>query len=125
MRRYVPINDMVLIYLTPRPEKSDGGIVIPDAARGARDLEPQEGRVIAVGAGHHHDRIETIRAIRALGEGLSETLVRELNPMPVNAGDIVLVKRWSSGGTAAVMVDEHTLLCPSMDVLAIIEESAS
>ena len=42
-----PLNDKVLIKRVDAPEKTKGGIIIPDTAT----EKPQEGEVVAVGKG--------------------------------------------------------------------------
>ena len=42
-----PLNDRVLVLRIGEEEKTSGGIIIPDTAK----EKPQEGKVIAVGAG--------------------------------------------------------------------------
>lgn len=42
-----PIQDRILIEAIPRPDKTSGGIIIPDIAK----EKPVEGKVIAIGPG--------------------------------------------------------------------------
>jgi chaperonin GroES len=46
-----PLNDRVLVVRTEREGKTSGGIIIPDTAK----EKPQEGKVVAVGAGRLTD----------------------------------------------------------------------
>ncbi len=45
--KFTPLQDRVIIKRLKEAEKTKGGIIIPDAAK----ERPQEGRVVAVGAG--------------------------------------------------------------------------
>jgi chaperonin GroES len=45
--KVTPLHDRVLVVRTEEEEKTAGGIIIPDTAK----EKPQEGKVIAVGAG--------------------------------------------------------------------------
>jgi chaperonin GroES len=65
-----PLGDRVLVKRIEEEEKSKGGIIIPDTAK----EKPQEGRVIAVGAG------------KTLDDG-------KLVPLEVKTGDKVLFSK--------------------------------
>ena len=71
MSKLVPLGDRVVIKPTPREEVSRGGIVLPDTAK----EKPQEGEIIAVGAGKLTDE----------GKRL---------PMDVKVGDEVLFSKY-------------------------------
>ena len=51
-----PLNDRVLVIRVDEEEKTSGGIIIPDTAK----EKPQEGKVIAVGAGKLNENGERI-----------------------------------------------------------------
>ena len=67
-----PLHDRVLVRRVEAEEKSSGGIIIPDTAK----EKPQEGEVVAVGAGAKAD------------DG-------KVTPLDVKAGDKILFGKWS------------------------------
>ena len=67
-----PLHDRVLVRRLEEKESVKGGIIIPDTAK----EKPQEGEVIAVGAGKLNDKGERI-------------------PLDVKAGDRVLFGKYS------------------------------
>ncbi len=91
-----PLHDRVLVRRVEAEEKTAGGIIIPDTAK----EKPQEGGVIAVGAG---TRDET----------------GKLNPLDVKAGDRILFGKWS--GTEVRLDGEDLLIMKESDVLGVIE----
>ena len=70
--KFKPLHDRVLIKVLDSEEKTAGGIIIPDTAK----EKPQEGEVMAIGAG-------------------AKTEEGKIIPMDVKTGDIVLVGKWS------------------------------
>ena len=52
--KFRPLHDRVLIKVLDSEEKTAGGIIIPDTAK----EKPQEGEVVAIGAGAKTDGIE-------------------------------------------------------------------
>ena len=82
--KFRPLHDRVVVEALDAEEKTAGGIIIPDTAQ----EKPQQGRVVAVGAG-------------ARGED------GKLIPLDVKKGDVVLYGKWS--GTE-VKIDGKTLL---------------
>ena len=46
-----PLGDRVLVLPIEQDEVKKGGIIIPDSAK----EKPQEGKIVAVGAGKHED----------------------------------------------------------------------
>jgi len=82
--KFRPLHDRVVVEALDAEEKTAGGIIIPDTAQ----EKPQQGRVVAVGAG-------------ARGED------GKLVPLDVTEGDVVLYGKWS--GTE-VKIDGKTLL---------------
>ena len=87
-----PLHDRVLIRRIEEKETVKGGIIIPDTAK----EKPQEGEVIAVGAG----KIE--KGVRI--------------PLDVKAGDRVLFGKYS--GTEIKVDDEDYLILREDEILA-------
>jgi chaperonin GroES len=94
--RVTPLHDRVLVVRIEEEEKTSGGIIIPDSAK----EKPQEGKVIAVGAGK-----------------LDEDGTRI--PLDVKKGDRVLFSKYAGN---EIMIDgvEH-LIMREDDVLAIVK----
>jgi chaperonin GroES len=93
-----PLHDRVLVKRIEEKESVKGGIIIPDSAK----EKPQEGEVIAVGAG----KIEK-------GERI---------PLDVKAGDRVLFGKYS--GTEIRVDDEEYLILREEEILAKLGGSA-
>jgi chaperonin GroES len=87
-----PLHDRVLVKRIEEKETVKGGIIIPDSAK----EKPQEGEVIAVGAG----KIEK-------GERV---------PMDVKAGDRILFGKYS--GTEIRLDDQEYLILREEEILA-------
>lgn len=87
-----PLHDRVLLKRIEEKETVKGGIIIPDSAK----EKPQEGEVIAVGAG----KIEK-------GERV---------PMDVKAGDRILFGKYS--GTEIKLDDQEYLILREEEILA-------
>ena len=87
-----PLHDRVLVRRLEEKEQVKGGIIIPDTAK----EKPQEGEVIAVGAG----KIEKGQRI----------------PLDVKAGDRVLFGKYS--GTEIKVDDEDYLILREDEILA-------
>jgi chaperonin GroES len=87
-----PLHDRVLVKRIEEKETVKGGIIIPDSAK----EKPQEGEVIAVGAG----KIEK-------GERV---------PLDVKAGDRILFGKYS--GTEIKLDDEEYLILREEEILA-------
>ena len=94
-----PLHDRVLVRRVEAEEKTAGGIIIPDTAK----EKPQEGEVIAVGAG---TRDETGKLV----------------PLDVQAGDKILFGKWS--GTEVRLEGEDLLIMKESDILGVIDGSA-
>lgn len=90
-----PLHDRVIVKRIEEEEKTKGGIIIPDTAK----EKPQEGRVIAVGAGKREDG--------------------KLVPMDVKEGDKILFGKYS-GAEIKLNGEEH-LIMREEDILGIIE----
>src|SRR5579872_216998 len=87
-----PLHDRVLIKRIEEKETVKGGIIIPDSAK----EKPQEGEVIAVGAG----KIEKGARV----------------PMDVKAGDRILFGKYS--GTEIKLDNEEFLILREEEILA-------
>jgi chaperonin GroES len=98
--KFRPLHDRVLVRRIEGVEKTAGGIIIPDTAK----EKPQEGEVIAAGAGAKSE------------DG-------KLTPLDVKAGDRILFGKWS--GTEVKIDGEDLLIMKESDILGIIEGSAS
>jgi chaperonin GroES len=93
-----PLHDRVLVRRLEEKEQVKGGIIIPDTAK----EKPQEGEVIAVGAG----RIEK-------GERV---------PLDVKVGDRVLFGKYS--GDVLKVDEEELLIMKESDILAKVSGAA-
>ena len=91
-----PLHDRVLVRRVEAEEKTAGGIIIPDTAK----EKPQEGEVLAVGAGTRDE---------------SGKLVE----LDVKAGDRILFGKWS--GTEVRLNGEDLLIMKESDILGIVE----
>jgi chaperonin GroES len=91
-----PLNDRVLVLRTENEEKSAGGIIIPDTAK----EKPQEGKVVAVGAGKLNEK----------GERL---------PMNVKENDRILFGKYA-GSDITINGVEHLILRED-DILGVLE----
>jgi chaperonin GroES len=87
-----PLHDRVLVKRIEEKETVKGGIIIPDTAK----EKPQEGEVIAVGAG----KIEK----------------GERTPLDVKAGDRILFGKYS--GTEIKIDDQEYLILREEEILA-------
>jgi len=91
-----PLNDRVLVLRMGEEQKTSGGIIIPDTAK----EKPQEGKVIAVGAGRLNEKGERV-------------------PLEVKKNDRVLFGKYS-GNEIKLDSVEH-LIMREDDILAILE----
>ena len=87
-----PLHDRVLVKRIEEKESVKGGIIIPDTAK----AKPQEGEVIAVGAG----KIEKGQRI----------------PLDVKAGDRILFGKYS--GSEIKLDDEEYLILREEEIFA-------
>ncbi len=95
-----PLHDRVLVRRVQAEEKTSGGIIIPDTAQ----EKPQEGEVIAVGAGTRDE-------------------AGKLTPLDVQAGDRILFGKWS--GTEVRLNGEDLLIMKESDILGIVEGASA
>jgi len=91
-----PLGDRVLVIASKEPEKTKGGIVLPDTAK----EKPQEGKIAAVGEGKKADDGKTI-------------------PLSLKVDDRVLYGKYS--GTEITVGGQEYLIIKEDDVLAVIE----
>jgi chaperonin GroES len=94
--KFRPLHDRVVVKRIDAEEKTKGGIIIPDTAK----EKPQEGEVIAAGAG-------------------VKTEDGKLLPLDVKAGDRILFGKWS--GTEVRVDGEDLLIMKESDILGIVE----
>ena len=87
-----PLHDRVLVRRLEEKETAKGGIIIPDTAK----EKPQEGQVMAVGAG----KIEKGKRI----------------PLDVNAGDRILFGKYT--GNDITIDDQEYLILREDEILA-------
>ena len=92
-----PLGDRVVVKTITAEEKTKGGIVLPDTAK----EKPQEGEVIAVGAGRVLDNGE-----RVAPEG--------------KVGDRVIYAKY--GGTEVKFDGEEYLILRESDILALVQK---
>ncbi|MEO0957232.1 MAG: co-chaperone GroES [Pseudomonadota bacterium] len=97
---FTPLHDRVLVRRIESEEKTKGGLIIPDSAK----EKPQEGEIVAVGAGAKDDDGNRIA-------------------LDVKAGDRVLFGKWS--GTEVKIDGEDLLIMKESDILGIVTEGAS
>ncbi len=90
--KLTPLHDRVIIKRIEEKESVKGGIIIPDTAK----EKPQEGEVIAVGAG----KLEKGQRV----------------PMDVEVGDRILFGKYS--GTEIKIEDEEYLILREEEILA-------
>ena len=95
-----PLHDRVLVRRVEAEEKTAGGIIIPDTAKEM----PQEGEVLAVGAGTRDES-------------------GKLVALDVKAGDRILFGKWS--GTEVRLNGEDLLIMKESDILGIVEGASA
>ena len=91
-----PLHDRVVVRRVKEEEKTKGGIIIPDTAK----EKPQEGEIVAVGAG-------------AIGDD------NERVALDVKAGDRALFGKWS--GTEVTVDGEELLIMKESDIMGVLE----
>ena len=97
---FTPLHDRVLVRRIESDEKTAGGLIIPDSAK----EKPQEGEVVAVGAGAKDDDGDRIA-------------------MDVKAGDKILFGKWS--GTEVKIDGEDLIIMKESDILGIMSDDAA
>jgi chaperonin GroES len=98
--KFRPLHDRVLVRRVEAEEKTAGGIIVPDTAK----EKPQEGEVVAVGAGTLNEK-------------------GNLRPLDVKAGNRVLFGKWS--GTEVKLGGEDLLIMKESDIMGILEDTAA
>jgi chaperonin GroES len=93
--KFRPLHDRVVVRRIESEEKTKGGIIIPDSAK----EKPQEGEVIAVGAGARDEN-------------------GRVNPLDVKAGDRVLFGKWS--GTEVKIDGQDLLIMKESDIMGVV-----
>ena len=91
-----PLHDRLIVQRMEEGEQKIGGIIIPDSAK----EKPQQGKVIAAGAGKVKD------------DG-------QRTPLDVKAGDVILFGKYS--GQEIKLDGEEYLIMREDEVLAILE----
>ena len=95
-----PLHDRIIVQRLEEGEQKVGGIIIPDTAK----EKPQQGKVIAVGAGKVND------------EGKRTAL-------DVKAGDLILFGKYS--GQEIKLDGEEYLIMREDEVLAVVDDSGA
>ncbi len=93
-----PLDDRIVVKANEAEEVRASGLVIPDTAK----EKPQQGTVLAVGAGRRSDH------------------TGDIIPLDVKVGDTVVYSKY--GGTEITIDGEDLLILTSRDVLAIVEK---
>ena len=93
-----PLHDRIIVQRLEEGEQKVGGIIIPDSAK----EKPQQGRVIAAGAGKTKD------------DGKRQ-------PLDVKAGDTILFGKYS--GQEIKLDGEEYLIMREDEVLAVIDDA--
>ena len=91
---FTPLHDRVLVRRIEGDAKTSGGLIIPDTAK----EKPQEGEVVAVGAGAKDEDGERIA-------------------MDVKAGDRILFGKWS--GTEIKLDGEDLMIMKESEILGV------
>jgi chaperonin GroES len=94
-----PLHDRILVQRIEEGEQKIGGIIIPDSAK----EKPQQGKVVAVGAGKVKDDGGRI-------------------PLDVKSGDLILFGKYS--GQEIKLEGEEFLIMREDEVLAVIDSGA-
>ena len=97
--KFRPLHDRVVVRRLEGEEKTAGGIIIPDTVK----EKPQEGEIIAVGAGARDEQGKIVA-------------------LDVKSGDRVLFGKWS--GTEVKIDGEDLLIMKESDIMGVIEGSA-
>ncbi|HWC17409.1 MAG TPA: co-chaperone GroES [Terriglobales bacterium] len=99
MAKLTPLHDRILVRRIEEGETVRGGIIIPDTAK----EKPQEGEVIAVGAGKKNDK-------------------GERQPVDVKEGDRILFGKYA--GNEIKIDNEEFLIIREEEVLGILTGAA-
>ena len=93
--KFRPLHDRVVVRRLDGEEKTKGGIIIPETAK----EKPQEGEVIAVGAGARDEN-------------------GKVTPLDVKAGDRILFGKWS--GTEVKIDGQDLLIMKESDIMGVV-----
>ena len=93
-----PLEDRIVVKPGDAEETTASGLVIPDTAK----EKPQQGEVLAVGAGRRSDT------------------TGEIIPVDVKVGDVVVYSKY--GGTEITVDGQDVLILNARDVLAVVEK---
>ena len=91
-----PLHDRIIVQRLEEGEQKIGGIIIPDTAK----EKPQQGKVIAAGAGKSKDDGKRV-------------------PLDVKAGDLILFGKYS--GQEIKLEGQEYLIMREDEVLAVVE----
>ena len=91
-----PLHDRIIVQRLEEGEQKVGGIIIPDSAK----EKPQQGKVIAAGAGKTNDEGKRM-------------------PLDVKAGDLILFGKYS--GQEIKLDGEEYLIMREDEVLAVLD----
>jgi len=95
--KFKPLNDRVIATRLEKDQKTAGGIIIPDTAK----EKPQEGKVVAVGAGKMDDKR------------------KQRIPLEVKEGDRILFSKYA--GTEIKIDGVEHIFMKEDDILAVID----
>ena len=95
-----PLHDRIIVQRLDEGEQQIGGIIIPDSAK----EKPQQGKVIAVGAGRITDEGKRI-------------------PLDIEAGNVILFGKYS--GQEIKLDGEEYLIVKEDEVLAVIDSAST
>src|SRR4030043_1697364 len=98
--KFPPLHDRVVVRRIEEDDRTKGGIIIPDTAKG----KPQQGDIVAVGPGAPDEK-------------------GHVQPLDVKAGDRVLFGKWS--GTEVKLDGEELLIMKESDILGVLEGAAA
>ena len=93
--KFKPLHDRVLVRRLEEPEKTSGGIIIPETAQ----EKPMQGEILAIGSGERNDK-------------------GEITPLDVKIGDSVLFGKWS--GTEIKIDGEELLIMKESDIMGVV-----
>ena len=94
--KFRPLHDRVVVRRLEGEAKTAGGIIIPDTAK----EKPQEGEIIAVGAGARDESGKIVA-------------------LDVKTGDRILFGKWS--GTEVKIDGEDLLIMKESDIMGVVE----
>lgn len=98
--KFRPLHDRVVVRRLEGEAKTAGGIIIPDTAK----EKPQEGEIIAVGAGARDESGKIV-------------------PLDVKTGDRIIFGKWS--GTEVKIDGEELLIMKESDIMGVVEATPS